>query len=88
MACRQRTASAVTSGPTPSPGRTAINAFTRAALVAQDALLLGEQELHLIDAVEQAVAREALEGNLTDLPSGSVSDVLSRSMVTSTRGVR
>ena len=57
-----RTASAVTSGPMPSPPSTAMRCVMRARLLVRgDALALRQQEAELVDAVEQAVAREGVD---------------------------
>ena len=61
-----RTPSATTSGPMPSPAMTAIFAFTCwpssvALLVRADRRVLRQQEAELVDAIQQAVARESFE---------------------------
>ena len=45
----------------PSPASTAMRAFMRRLLEALDVGALAEQEAQLVDAVQQAVARERLE---------------------------
>src|SRR5256885_9818824 len=67
MACRQRRPSAMTSGPTPSPASTATRAFMRgglscAALERLDLAAALEQVVQLIEAAQQAVAREGFQG--------------------------
>src|SRR5580658_2026839 len=65
-ACRQRTPSAATSGPMPSPPSTVMEAFIESSvlaprLVGGDAFLLLQQEAQFIDAVQQAVAGEGVD---------------------------
>src|SRR3546814_20643740 len=61
MACSTASAARVTSGPMPSPARTAISACMMVLLVSGDGGRFAEQVAELIDTFEQADAGEIVE---------------------------